>query len=350
MLRRARIRVDYLTLTKDRHPRVLFAFQIDAMERGVNVRDMFVRVFETKRHNFSLMTGLFARPYGYEVNLASAFRETPERGRMSQTLMPTERDLGAMVTFEPQDAKNKLHWLKVDAGLFNGQGLSSTTDFDSRKDFISRITIKPIKVDQFDISGGLSLLAGGWRQGSQYIYRAGHAPNGDKVFAVDSAISNVGKFAPRHYHGADLQVKLHHGWGETELRGEYWAGSQPGSASSTVNPGTLPTAPIFIRHFDGAFFYFLQHIGNSKHQLLLKYDWYDPSTHVQKTEIGKTGSNTGVADIRYATLGMGYIYHFTEKTKILLYYDIVKNEITQLSGYDRDLSDNVLTARLQLRF
>src|SRR6185503_2813814 len=41
MLRRARLKIDYLLRTQERMPKVLFAFQIDATERGVIVRDMF---------------------------------------------------------------------------------------------------------------------------------------------------------------------------------------------------------------------------------------------------------------------------------------------------------------------
>ena len=108
MLRRARVKIDYLIKSKQNFPQALFSFQIDATERGVIVRDMFVRVFETKKNNFSLSAGLFARPFGFEVNLSSSARETPERGRMSQTLMPSERDLGVMLSFEPQDKKTSL--------------------------------------------------------------------------------------------------------------------------------------------------------------------------------------------------------------------------------------------------
>ena len=110
------------------------------------VRDMFVRVFETKNNVLSVTAGFFARPFGYEVNLSSGFRETPERGRMSQILMPSERDIGAMVSFEPQKRVHKLYHFKWDVGFFNGQGVSGTTDFDSHKDLISRLTIKAISV------------------------------------------------------------------------------------------------------------------------------------------------------------------------------------------------------------
>src|SRR5262245_20541762 len=124
MLRRARLRVDYLLRTEEKLPKVLFAFQIDATERGVIVRDMFVRLFETKKHVMAMTAGFFARPFGFEVNLGSSFREAPERGRMSQILMPGERDLGVMLSFEPQRKTHKFYHLKWDAGFFNGQGQS----------------------------------------------------------------------------------------------------------------------------------------------------------------------------------------------------------------------------------
>ena len=356
MLRRARVKIDYLIQTKQNFPQALFSFQIDATERGVIVRDMFVRLFETKRNNFSLSAGLFARPFGFEVNLSSVARETPERGRMSQILMPGERDLGAMISFDPQNKNHKLKHFKLDAGFFNGQGVVGTTDFDDHKDFISRLTIKPYTVSRkTELSGGLSLLLGGWKNGTKYVYESGTATNGDKIFVIDSSESNLGIAAPRHYYGADMQYKIHHGWGETEFRGEHWFGTQPGTQTTTANPGTIPNTngvplPTYVRHFNGSFFYFLQNIINPKHQLLLKYDWYDPNTKVQEDEIGKPGTNLTPADIKFSTLGMGYVYYFNPQIKLVLYYDFVRNEITQLPGYTSDLKDNVLTCRLQFRF
>jgi hypothetical protein len=118
---------------------------------------MFVRLFETKKNNFSLSAGLFARPYGFEVNLSSVARETPERGRMSQILMPGERDLGVMISFEPQNKDHRLKHFKLDGGFFNGQGVVGTTDFDDHKDFISRLSIKPYAVSMENrIKRGLS--------------------------------------------------------------------------------------------------------------------------------------------------------------------------------------------------
>jgi hypothetical protein len=355
MLRRARIRVDYFLKSQAGLPKALFTFQIDATERGVIVRDMFIKLFETKHNLFAMTAGFFARPFGFEVNLGSSYRESPERGRMSQILMPGERDLGVMFSFEPQEKKHKLSHIKWDAGFFNGQGSSGTTDFDSHKDFISRFIIKPYKLGKMDIGGGLSFLRGGWKNGTKYVYEINTAINGDKLFTVDSSSGNLGTSSPRHYYGADIQFKLHHGWGETEWRAEYWFGTQPGTENSTTNPGSLPNSngiplPTYVRHFNGAFFYLLQHIVNTKHQFILKFDWYDPNAKVAEQEIGKPGTNLSSADIKFSTIGIGYIYHFNSQTKIILYYEFVKNEATRLAAYASDLEDNVLTCRLQFRF
>lgn len=350
MLRRARIKLDYLIATPDRYPKALFTFQVDATERGVNVRDMFLRLYEVKGHNFSLTMGLFARPFGYEVNLSSSYRESPERGRMSQTLMPAERDLGVMITYDPLRRNAKNHWFKIDAGIFNGQGLSGTTEFDSHKDFISRMILKPVLFKNFEFSAGLSVLQGGWRQDTKYIYKYGVAPNGDKIFTVDSSIDNIGKIAPRKYYGADVQLVFKHSWGKTEWRAEYWFGKQSGTAATTVNPGIIPTTPQYIRDFNGAFFYFLQDIVNNKNQLLIKYDWYDPEVSVKGGDIGKPGTNLTVADVKYSTWGIGYSHYMNDFIKVVVYYDIVKNESTRLAGYTGDFKDNVLTFRIQLRF
>lgn len=352
MLRRARVKLDYFFPSKRNNlPAALFTFQLDATERGVNVRDMFARIYEPKAHNFSLTMGLFARPFGYEINLSSAFRETPERGRMSQKLMPTERDLGAMITYEPQRKNGKVFPLKWDIAIANGQGLASggITDFDAYKDVISRITLKPVKLGPLEVSGGLSHLNGGWRQATRYRWEMDDQ-HGMYRFTLDSSLSNIGDKAERKYYGADLQLAYKHGWGKTELRGEYWRGTQPGTAKTTVNPGVLPLDPTFIRPFDGAFLLFLQNLGNSRNELMVKYDWYDPNRLVKGMNVNASAGNFSAADVRFNTLGLGLTRHFSSQVKFLLYYSIVRNEKTAIEGYTEDLEDNVLTARFHFRF
>jgi len=350
MLRRARLKVDYILPAKNNvSPKALFTFQFEATERDVNVRDMFIRVFDPKKQTLSLTMGLFARPFGYEVNLSSSYRETPERGRASQILMPSERDMGAMITYESL-IKRKLPFFKFDIGLFNGQGKSGPAEFDSYKDLISRLYLKPLSVTKhLYLSSGLSLLQGGWRQATKYKYEM-NIVGGNAMFEVDSSITNIGDKAPRKYYGADLQLLYKHRWGKTEIRSEYWRGKQPGSAISTTNPGTLPGGPVYIRQFDAAFICFLQNIFNEKWEIMAKYDWYDPNKKVEAPDIGKTATNLTAADIRYNTIGLGLTRYFSGNLKFLVYYDIVRNEKTLLTGFLTDIKDNVFTFRVQLRF
>ena len=351
MIRRARVKMDYLLPAKEKDfPKALFTFQFEATERDVNIRDMFIRVFEPVKNNFSLTMGLFARPFGYEVNLSSSYRESPERGRMSKILMPSESDLGAMISYESQHPSRKDPLFKFDIGVFNGLGKSGPAEFDSYKDIISRLTLKPFSLSKTSsISAGLSLLRGGWIQATKYKYEMDEQ-NGKKYFQVDSSQDNVGDKAPRNYYGGDLQYVIKHQWGKTELRGEYWKGIQPGTISTSTNPGTLPLLPTFIRDFDGAFIYFLQNIINANWEFIVKYDWYDPNTDIKGLEIGTPGSNTSAADIKYATVGLGLTRYFSGNLKFMAYYAMVKNETTSVAGYTSDIKDDVFTFRIQLRF
>ncbi|MEO5681952.1 MAG: porin [Chitinophagaceae bacterium] len=349
-LRRGRLRLEYARFNKLNQPVVQFVYQFDGTERGVFIRDFWGRVFENRWQLFSFSAGMFARPFGYEVNLGSPDRESPERGRMSQILMKTERDLGAMVSFEPRKKDHPLRFFKLDLGVFNGQGVNAVADYDSYKDIIARASVKPHQLGKhFSLSAGLSYLNGGFLQNTRYVYRLA-SPAGIKIYVADSAQSNIDTKAPRRYAGADIQLKYKHKAGFTELRAEYWQGTQTATAATTETPASLLTEPSYVRKFNGAFIYLLHNIFNTRHQLGVKYDWYDPNTKVNGESIGKAGTNLNAADIKYSTLGVGYNYYMNENLRLLLWYSMVKNENTQLPGYTSDLKDNVFTCRLQFRF
>ncbi|MDB5222295.1 MAG: phosphate-selective porin [Chitinophagaceae bacterium] len=353
MLRRGRIRFDYIHFNKDEKPSVQFVFQFDGSERGVFIRDFWGRVFENKYKLFAFTAGMFARPFSYELNLSSSDRESPERGRMSQILMKTERDLGAMLSFEPRIKDHPLKYLKIDVGLFNGPGLSATADYDSHKDFIARIGLKPFPVSKnINLSFAGSYYNGGILQNTKYAYKIVNTPTG-KTFMVDSSLTNIGKIAPRKYYGADIQLKIKNRKGFTELRGEYITGTQTSFANTTETPAALPTdnsTPFYIRKFNGAYFYLLQNIFSTKHQLGIKYDWYDPNSEVKENEIGKPGTNINEANIKFSTLSFGYINYVNDNLKLVLWYEKIINEKTQLPGYTSDIKDNIFTCRLQFRF
>ena len=354
-VRRGRLRVDYTHFDDQRRASVLFVFQFDGTERGVQTRDFWGRFYEHKFDLFHLTAGLFARPFGFEVNYGSSDRESPERGRMSQLLMRTERDLGAMLTLEPLSPNHPLRFLKIDAGLFNGPGLASVSDYDSRKDFIGRITVKPQTISRSgaQLTGSVSGYLGGIGRFTNEIYRM-QPDNGTPAFVADRTPVSFGDVAPRRYHGADVQLRIPNRRGRTELRAEYIQGMQTAGQTTTETPGEIPNPvsasaadPLYVRQFNGAYFYFLQHLGHDRHQFVAKYDWYDPNTQVAGRQLDGRFSQ---ADIRFNTLGLGYLYYVNSNLKLTVWYDWVTNEATNVPDYPTDVPDNVLTIRTQYRF
>jgi hypothetical protein len=355
MVRRGRFRLDYENRTDKGFYKYYFALQFDGTEKGVNIRDMFGRIYENRWNYFVATTGVFNRPFGYELNYSSSLRESPERGRMSQILMKTERDIGAMLSFEPQDIRKKIFPLKIDAGLFNGQGLTGIGEYDSFKDFITRVSIRRKEIaKKLYLSSGISYLYGGFRNASPTFYRTSENTNGDYVFVADSSVNNIGKKSPRIYYGADIQLLWENALGRAELRGEYITGIQSATYNTSVTPGippinkSLKTDSIFIRNFSGTYFYLLQTFLK-KHQFFLKFDWYDPNTLVKGQEI-TASKNFSTADVRYDTFGAGYIFYMNDNLKFVLYYDHPVNEESGLKGYTKDLRDDTYTMRVQFRF
>ncbi len=350
MMRRARIRFDYAHFNAKGQPQAQVVFQFDGTERAVVIRDFWARFYENRWELFAFATGMFARPFGYEVNLSSGDRETPERGRMSQILVRTERDLGVMGTLEPRKKNSRIKLLKVDLGVFNGQGLTGPEEYDSYKDIIGKVSLKPFSLSKkVTLSAAASIFEGGLVQNSKYIYKEDKS-NGGKSFKVDSSITNIGKKAPRRYRALDAQLKIKNGWGKTEFRAEYWWGKQTGAAAESNTPGLVLNEPYYIRDFNGGFFYFLQNVINDKHMLLFKYDFYDPNTNIKGKEIGIPNTNTHAGDVRFNTFGGGYMYTYNRHIKFLLWYDRIKNETTSLNGFTEDVEDNIFTCRVQFRF
>jgi hypothetical protein len=357
MLRRGRIRLDYAHFNEENQPLALFAFQFDGTERGVNIRDFWGRFYENKLKMFAFTMGMFARPMGFEANLSSSDRETPERGRMSQILMRTERDLGFMVTFEDRHKLSAIKWFKFDLGVFNGQGMAGPGEYDSHKDIIGRISLKPQKIKNlgWTVSSSISGYYGGIVSQMERLYEV-KGSGANATFVGDSIPANMGKLAPRRYYGADAQLKIPNRKGYTEFRAEYIGGFQTATAATSETPGSYPISnatnaiqPLYVRPFNGAYFYYLQHLGLDWLQLVLKYDWYDPNTAVKGKEITAAKGFTP-ADVKYSTLSAGFMLYMNAHVKTFLFHDWIVNESTSLAGYTSDIKDNIFTLRVQFRF
>ncbi|MNI46807.1 hypothetical protein D3C73_1012890 [compost metagenome] len=171
----------------------------------------------------------------------------------------------------------------------------------------------------------------------------------------DSSASTVNKVAPRRYYGADIQLATKTKSWKSELRAEVISGLQTGTSTTSTTPGSYPVdnkalaLPFYTRTFNGAYFTFVQTLNSTDNQLILKYDWYDPNVKVKGLDIsGDRGLSP--ADVRFDTFGFGFLHHFNPHFKAVLYYDIIKNEATQIQGYTADRKDNVLTLRTQFYF
>ena len=334
-------------------------FEIDATESGVAVKNAYVKFTEPFARFASVTAGIFDRPYGYEIEYSASLRESPEESRMTQLLFPQDKDLGAKLTLQ---APSSSYWnfIKLDVAAIAGNGVNA--DFDRFKDEIAHLSFTKSFLDEkLKISGGISDYWGGYANQTKYVYNVNDVA-GVKKFTVDSASTNKNARAIKDLKGVDLQVSAQMPWGLMTVRGEYNTGKQPSTATSNSYPTTAPAGDTYIRKVQGYYVYFVQNILQSRHQIVLKYDSYDPNTGVKGSDIGVTGSKTSSADIKYSTFGLGYIFKIDAHTKIMFYGDFVKNEKTNIKetkdakgnitdpGFLTDRKDNVFTVRLQYKF
>lgn len=350
-MRRARFKFTYT------YDNVQLMVNIDARETGLGMRETYAKITDKKWKTTSLTLGLLQTQFGFELNQSSGERESVERARFNQILFPVERDLGAFGSFVAPKS-SKLFGLKVDVGMMNGVG-GVNPEFDNFKDFTGRLQYtRSSKSEKVLFAFAGSYYHGGYQIGNQKDYIFAQLANGEKGFTIATYKNGTPHKARREYYGADAQISIDGKIGITTLRAEYIVGAQPGTNASNQrannSPGGVITLPIYHRHFNGAYFTWVQDIGHSKFQAVLKYDWFDPNTKISKTDIGKDigkgNLQTNAGDIRFDTYGFGINYHINAFAKVCLYYDIVKNEVTQVFNYKKDVRDNVFTLRFQVKY
>lgn len=335
-VRRGRIKMEY------EKNLVSGVVQLDATEKGLGLKDVYITVKDPWTGRNSLKAGVFNRPFGYEVSYSSSRRESPERATINTTLFPEERDLGVMMTF--QTSKNSpLNFLKLETALIGGNGIK--IDTDSRKDFIAHLSANK-SFENLQLSGGISYYLGSVYQTTTSVFKMD-----GKQFIEDKDTKNLGAFAKREYYGIDLQLETTTTWGKTKLYGEYLFGTQPGNDNNSKSPNysTLPTEDTYIRKFNGYYITFVQDLGKAPLAIVAKYDVYNPNTKVSKNEIGL--NNTGKGDIAYTSIGGGLLWRINNDLRLSAYFDWIENETSSnLKGYEKDLADNVFSLRLQYKF
>jgi phosphate-selective porin len=318
-------------------------FQIDMTEKGLALKDAYMQVTDPWWHSLALRAGVFNRPFGQEIGFSSARRESPERATVFQTLFPEERDLGlGLVLQAPQTSP--WHVLRLEAGLFAGNGIRPETD--SRKDFIGHLSIEKTLGHTVHLGAGVSYYHGGVFQGTDSVYtmhEGGFVPSGHP--------SHKGQFARREYVGFDLQVSLPGPWGTTQLRAEYLFGQQPAAREHSKSPNApeRPAHATYLRPFRGGYVLLVQDLGRLPWAVVVKYDWYDPNTRIAGDAVG--GHLTGRADLGQSTLGMGALWHIKPSLRLQAFYEWNRHELSAgLPDRHRQPPANVFTLRLQYRF
>lgn len=336
-IRRGRIKMTYEKSI------VSGVFQLDITEKGLGLKDAYISIKDPWIGSNSIKAGVFDRPFGYEISYSSSKREAPERAEVISTLFPEERDLGAMITLQAPK-KSAWHILKLDAAVVAGNGIK--LDVDNSKDFIGHLSVNKNIKEQFNISGGISYYRGKVYQGTSTVYRMD-----GKSFIANNDTSNFKAYTKREYFGIDLQLAVSTKLGMTQLYGEYIFGTQPGEKNGSKSPNatSLPSSNTYIRNFNGYYITFVQDFGKLPLSFIAKYDYYNPNTKVSKNEIGLNG--TGKGDIATSTFGTGIMWRINNSLRLTAYYDLNMNEkSSNLSGYDKDIADNVFTMRLQYKF
>jgi len=344
MIRRGRLKID----RADKYSSIVF--QIDATQNGIQLMDAFIQFHQPNSKVLIFTAGLFNRPFGHAIVYSSGYRDFPERARIFQTLMPRERDIGAMISLRPE---GKFKFLTAEVGVINGSGYNAR-DYDSRKDIVGNLGFKfdSLANKKFHIGFGGSIYKGSVRSDTKTYF----SYNGNSyINHTDSA--NIDWNARRDYYGANLQLQYDNSFGATTFKAEYIEGTQPGvAASSTVNGpaastsfGAQPATDLYLRTFRGYYLWLTQKIAKTKFTAIAAYDVYDPNKKISGAGIG-VAENTTAGDIRFSTFGYGFTYMINPRLKLTVYNEHVTNDATKLPKYTADLKDDVFTTRLQYRW
>lgn len=345
-VRRGRVKTTYETATSR------YLLQIDVVPTGVSLKDANVTLMEPWLKAFTATAGVFDRPFGFEISYSSSSRESPERSRVFQTLFPGERDLGAKLEFNPPSEWGFASNLNLKGGLFTGMG-GNAAEIDRELDWISRAGLQlPFYDLNLSIDGGYSTYMGGAVAATDSLFK----PMQDSVskYSVTTA-GTRNSIQDRVVHGVDAQIYYDLPvLGGFSLRGEYLWGTIPGTRSAS-GPYAAATSAMVLRDVAGWYVTWVQNLGK-RFQAVVKYDVYDPNTEVEGDEVFRAGSNLNAADLAFNTLGLGLLFHWDENVRLTAYYDMIENETVNAAAtgsnaaWGKDLNDNVLTLRAQVKF
>ncbi len=308
-----------------------FVVQGDFSNTGFSLKDAYMNITDPWLKYFSLQTGVFNRP-NYEVEYSSSQRESMERSRVISTLYPGERDLGMMLTLNPDDM------FKFQFAAFNNTFLGtysqSQPNFrDEPLYYMARLT------KQFSFNDlGLGIDLGVHARFGNIVANTNKVLESDMATkaTADSTTYKKGDAIGRNWFGVEAQIY----WdflGGLKLTAEYIMGSNVDQLGVRTNPTTIRK-----RDFSGFYVMLVKNI-NEQWQLAAKYDTYNPNTKISETAIDN------IADLAYNTIGVGLHNYTFDNIRISLWYDMNKRT-TNDKVLPTTPIDNLLTVRFQYKF
>lgn len=278
-----------------------FLIEVDLNPANVNLREAEATLYEPwSGRKMGLTVGQTKWPFGWEISQSSSLREFPERARVTRAFAQNERDRGAKVNAT-------LGVFRLNAGVFNGNGITTPDDNDASKDVVGRLSF-----DLKWLSGGVS----GWW--------------GETLRPEEDG----GGFFPRNRLGLDAQLTLDEllPIGGTQLRAEYLTGRT--YFRSGVEQFGVPAL--------GWYAILVQGLGKQTH-LAVRYDYFDGLAGTSDTANaeGRPSSRNAVG-----TLGFAVMHTFGKFIEATAAYEV---PITGVPAGATDPEDNVFTFQLQAK-
>jgi phosphate-selective porin len=322
-LRRTRVKFTYEALDG-----VKFVLQPDFSTGNLALKDAYTVVNLPKLKNLTLWMGQMNRP-NYDVEYSSSSRELLERAKVTTTIYPGEREIGAKLEYIGIKVPVMLQVMMMN-GNFTG---TQAKDVDSRKDVLARF-VYSVKLPAEGVGidfGANHYFGSNLAKTNQYVKNS----NG----TLDS-LNNVWRYLDKHWTGGEIRIYADV-LGGLSIKGEYVAGlnSVASTVASTATMAQKKASPNLYNNFAGYYLTLVKNIG-AKNQAVVRYDYYDPNT--------KLSGDAAGSSLYYKTWAFAWQYYLNDFIRITAQYTMPKNETN--ASNPSDYKDNLFTIRVQAKF
>ena len=294
----------------------------------------------------ALTGGVLVPSFGRELQESARTRLFMERSLASRAFFPSEPDVGLRLS-------GTLGFFNYGVSVVNGEPAGQPAGFPLRdpnaaKDLIGRLGVAAEVSSVVKAAGGVSLLNGTstfrGTDGTKAVLNWVDTNEDGQVNLVEisatpgSAPSRSSNFA--HWAvGADVDVAVKTGLGQTELQGEVMI-------ANNLDRGLFISDPVTTGHDDrqlGYYVAFLQDI--TRHGLVgIRYDFYDPRADVFTNRNGKVVPTKATVKTISPLIGV----RLPDGLKLLGEWDMVRDHLaTDDRGVPADRKNNTVTFRLQ---